>query len=433
MIDALILARGVHFACSLLAGGTAAFTVLVAEQPAAGATNEPPARLAVPRRRLHALTWFALAGARLSGVVWLVLLAAAILGTTFIDAGLNGGAWTVLSETRFGAVWVLRAALVVPIVVVMAWPRLRWLQLAAAAGLVAALAWVGHAGATPGADGGVHLISDVMHLSAAGAWLGGLPAFAILLAHAPHTDDPEIAIRATDRFSALGLISVGTLLASGILNSWFALGGIGDLIATDYGRLLLLKIALFAAMVALAAVNRFRLAPRLPAPVAVRALVRNSLIESALGLGVLAIVGALGTMPPAAHRHAPQPNIPADAAFVHIPSSEAMANFTIDPGRAGRAHVTIRVSREDFSEFPRARRSARARPVSAGARHARAHGGQHAGRNLGGRRPRIRHAWNLDSPRYHYSRERAVHCARCTCRDCTLIDTNNRDSAQMLG
>jgi copper resistance protein D len=247
---------------------------------------------------------------------------------------------------------MLRAALVVLIVVVLPWPRLRWVQLAAAAGLVASLAWVGHAGATPGAEGGVHLISDVMHLLAAGAWLGGLPAFAILLAHAQSADDPTIAIRATARFSWLGVIGVGTLLASGVLNSWFLLSGPRDLIATDYGRLLLLKIALFVAMVAVAAVNRFRLTPRLPAPVAMRALARNSLIECALGLGVLLIVGALGTMPPAAHRHAPPPDIPSDAAFVHIHSSEAMADVTINPGRAGRAHVTIRVLREDFSEFP---------------------------------------------------------------------------------
>ena len=354
LIDPLILARGVHFACSLLAGGTVAFVVLVAE-PAAGTTTEPSAALAALRRRLNELTWFALAGALLSGAVWLVLLAAGILGTTFIDAGLNGGAWTVLTETRFGAVWTLRAALVVLLAVLLLWPRTRWLQLVVAAGLLAALAWVGHAGASPGPAGAVHLASDVLHLLAAGAWLGGLPALAILLAHQQFEDRPgshAFALRATARFSWLGVVSVGTLLATGVLNSWFLLSGPGDLIATDYGRLLLLKIALFVAMVAVAAVNRFHLTPKLAAPAATRALTRNSLIESALGLGVLLIVGALGTMPPAAHRHAPPPNIPADAAFVHIHSSEAMADVTIDPGRAGRAHVTVRVSREDFSEFP---------------------------------------------------------------------------------
>ena len=69
-----------------------------------------------------------------------------------------------------------------------------------------------------------------------------------------------------DRFSRLGVFSVGILLASGLINSWNLLNGPRDLMATDYGRLVALKIVLFAAMVAIAAVNRFYLTPRLPKP-----------------------------------------------------------------------------------------------------------------------------------------------------------------------
>src|SRR4029078_6064050 len=64
-------------------------------------------------------------------------------------------------------------------------------------------------------------------------------------------------------------------------------------------------------MVAIAAVNRLRLTPRLvhaagatTAPVkgdGVRALARNSVIEAALGLAILVVVGALGTVPPGSH------------------------------------------------------------------------------------------------------------------------------------
>ena len=69
---------------------------------------------------------------------------------------------------------------------------------------------------------------------------------------------------------------------------------------------LLLKILLFAAMVGLAAVNRQRLLPRLSdragpdnAASAVRKLVQSALIEIALGLAIICIVGLLGIMPPA--------------------------------------------------------------------------------------------------------------------------------------
>jgi putative copper resistance protein D len=80
------------------------------------------------------------------------------------------------------------------------------------------------------------------------------------------------------------------------------------LLVTEYGRLLLLKIALFAVMLVVAAVNRFWLTPRLasprgsePKPDVLRRLTRNSMIEIALALAIFAIVGVLGTLHPAIH------------------------------------------------------------------------------------------------------------------------------------
>jgi copper transport protein len=146
--------------------------------------------------------------------------------------------------------------------------------------------------------------------------------------------------------------SVGALVASGLVNSWNLLVAPDELWTTDYGRLLMLKIGLFAAMVSIAAVNMFYLTPQLPAPAALRALQRNSWAEISLGLCVLIFAGALGTLAPTAHVHAPPTNIPPDAAFVHIHGTGIMADVTIDPGHTGPANVTIRVSREDFSRYP---------------------------------------------------------------------------------
>jgi putative copper resistance protein D len=212
------------------------------------------------------------------------------------------------------------------------------------------MALIGHAGATPGAAGQLHLASDVAHLIAAAVWLGGLPALALLLSSA--RPPQGLAARAAARFSTLGVVSVVALLASGIINSWMLLSSPRDLIDTDYGRLLFLKIGLFAAMLAIAAVNKFHLTPQLAGAPARRALLRNSLAEIALGAGVLLLVGALGTMQPAAHHHLPDIAIPADAAFVHIHTEQAMADVMIDPGRAGVAVASIRVMHEDSSEFP---------------------------------------------------------------------------------
>ena len=106
------------------------------------------------------------------------------------------------------------------------------------------------------------------------------------------------------RFSTLGIVSVAVLVATGIVNTWYLAGSVAALTGTDYGRLLLVKVALFAVMVAIAAVNRRVLTPRLVPDHDVAALQRlrnNSLIEAAIGAVILLIVGALGTLPPGLH------------------------------------------------------------------------------------------------------------------------------------
>ena len=348
--DPLILVRGVHFAATLLAGGTIGLLVLVAE-PAA---TEVRADFVALRHQLTVLIWLALAVVILSGVAWLVLLASDILGASVADVSLHGGAWPVLFDTRFGQVWCARLALALLLGLLILRPATQGFQLAGASALTALPALIGHAGATPGIVGTSHLVSDMVHLVAAGAWLGGLPAFALLLLQArrrPEATWHNFAIQATRRFSIVGILSVSALLASGLINSWNLLSGPHDLVTSDYGRLIALKIGLFAAMVAIAAVNRFYLTSRLPDLTTLRGLQRNSLAEVGLGLCVLLFVGILGTLPPAAHVHATPADIPS-AAFVHIHATEAMADVIVDPGRVGQVKVRIRVLRNDFSDFP---------------------------------------------------------------------------------
>jgi len=94
------------------------------------------------------------------------------------------------------------------------------------------------------------------------------------------------------------------LALTGLVNACYLLPGLRSLIDTRYGLELAVKLALFAAIVAIAAVNRLRLTPRLAArepQAALRALARNALAEIVLGFAIVAIVGNLGvTMPPMA-------------------------------------------------------------------------------------------------------------------------------------
>src|SRR5262249_16463166 len=182
-----------------------------------------PADFQPLRRRLSALILLALVLAILSGAVWLVLLAADILGAPLIDVSLHGAAWPVLFETRFGLVWCARFgfALVLGLSVFGRIPK--GFQLTTGALLLCLPALVGHAGATPGLTGNIHLASDMLHLLTAGAWLGSLPAFVLLLWQAHRNANPawdSFVTRATRRFSLVAIISVSVLLGSGLINSW---------------------------------------------------------------------------------------------------------------------------------------------------------------------------------------------------------------------
>jgi putative copper resistance protein D len=135
---------------------------------------------------------------------------------------------------------------------------------------------------------------------AAAAWVGGLVCLADALRRPLTADQAAVMAR---RFSALGLVTVSGLLASGVINTWFLVGSIGRLVGTGYGRVLMLKLALFVAMVAIAAVNRWHVVPRLAAAGAVSTLRRNALVEAALGMLAVMVVAWLGVQPPAAHMH----------------------------------------------------------------------------------------------------------------------------------
>ena len=170
-------------------------------------------------------------------------------------------------------------------------------------------------------------------------------------------DTLGVARTATLRFSKLGIVSVGTLLSTGIVNTWYLAGSIPALLGTDYGRLLLIKIVLFLGMVGIAAVNRLRLTARIVndanlagAQQAVRKLRLNAAIEASIGAVIIGIVAVLGTLPPAshAHHHASSGGIPADATFQHIHSEQGMADVTIEPGRVGTARATIRLWNDNF-------------------------------------------------------------------------------------
>jgi putative copper resistance protein D len=309
MIDlGLVVARLLHYAAVTTLAGVSLFPLY------AYAATEPKEMF----RRRQSVLLSAAIGALLSGLLWFVFSVANMSGTL---AGVADQEvlWTVLNETTFGSVWMARMLLAVIIIGVTAVPQF-WTAIAGrdlipaflAAVLLASLAGTGHSQIEEGWMSLVHVGSDAAHLLAAGAWLGGLVPLGLILLGYAMTDREGSPIVDVDRillrFSSMGYVAVATLIASGLINSWFLVGSVSSLLKTLYGQLLLGKLALFAAMLALAAANRIWLVPRM---IEMRAgasgkpsvwldrLRYHVLGEQFLGLMILLAVSVLGTMRPA--------------------------------------------------------------------------------------------------------------------------------------
>ena len=306
----LIVIRTIHFAATAVTAGALIFRAVVAD-PAARHAGWTSASRAPSARRVASI---GLAIAVPSGVVWVLLVTMRMSGLSLRDALSADGLGTVIGETQFGQASAVRLLCALTLAVCLVFDRialLRWGALVAALGLVAGLAWTGHAGSTPDPLGEVHLAADILHLGAASAWIGGLFLLAGLLVTGRRQQVPAWSAYQLDgirRFSILGMVSVATLTLSGLFNAWLLVGSWRGLIVTEYGLLLSVKLVLFAVMLAFAAINRLWWTPRLASAAqglagltAVRRLTRNTMIELALGLMVFAIVGALGIQHPAIH------------------------------------------------------------------------------------------------------------------------------------
>jgi putative copper resistance protein D len=301
----LIAVRAIHFAGSAVITGIPVFRTWVAKP----ASPSEQAVAGILRTQSLRVAWIALAVTVLSGVGWLLLQAISMSGLPPGEAMNSQVLSTVLNETQFGLVMEIRSVLAIILATCLAYdgrPLADWLALAAALGLTASIAGTGHAASTLGALGNLHLAADALHLIAAASWIGGLVPFALLLAAVRRHDGASLAPDAIRRFSTLGIVSVATLAMTGLVNSWILVGSLRGLLVTEYGQVLMLKLAVFAAMLVFAAVNRFALTPRLIVSSgsdreAVRRLLRNSTVEIGLGLAIFAIVGVLGTLHPAIH------------------------------------------------------------------------------------------------------------------------------------
>jgi putative copper resistance protein D len=284
MLTALVVCRLVHFWTVLMLFGLCFSRFLLGSSLERALPNLPGLRLT------RGLCVFAL----LSAGVWLLLIAASMAGS-WADGVTADTLLLVLGSTAFGKVWFWHIAfngLLLIMLLRSRLPSIR-LHLAMVFLLLATLAPVGHVAMFDGMFGRVMIANQLLHLCAIGAWLGGLGLLLCLIQQRAGARETRAILL---RFSGLGYVMVGLIIATGLINVRAMSGALWPQPAlSGFGLILGVKLCMVLAMLALALFNRLMLNRDDWRPGVLRISI---LCESLFGIAALMAVSLLGTLPP---------------------------------------------------------------------------------------------------------------------------------------
>ncbi|SMC62077.1 copper resistance D family protein [Kibdelosporangium aridum] len=253
---------------------------------------------------------------RLLGIGWFLGLAGTLAAIAFQAAWVTQQPVTLaavqqLLTVQVGRVWFAKALLWVLATVVLADLLQRREKAARSAawrvgagavalGLLRTAGLTGHAVDAP--DKTVAEIAALVHLAGVCAWFGGL-AF-LLLGVLPRRHPDELAT-VTPKYSRLAMISVIVIVLAGTVLALQLLPSLDVLVTTGYGRLLLIKLAVFAVILGAAQLSKRWVKRRLDFAVVlrgdsatVRPFVYSVAVETVLVVAVLVAASLLVTANP---------------------------------------------------------------------------------------------------------------------------------------
>lgn len=187
----------------------------------------------------------------------------------------------VLDGSEGAAASVRAAGLVIGAIFATARGWIFTLALAAAVAAAASFALTGHTVSLP--PGRLPQIAVALHLVALAYWVGAL----IPLAQLSRGNDLTRVARVAARFGTVALIAVGVLATAGLFLIWALLDLPEGLVASSYGQLMLVKLALVSLLLTLAAINKLRLTPRIEAGESAAAVSLRRSIAAEIALVVL--------------------------------------------------------------------------------------------------------------------------------------------------
>nr|MBA2816825.1 copper resistance protein CopD [Candidatus Pantoea persica] len=160
------------------------------------------------------------------------------------------------------------------------------------------MALTGHAAMRDGAAGALQQLNQLLHLTGAAFWAGGLP---LLMREARRIVWRSDTIRSMMRFSRYGHLAVALTLLTGLINMLLIAGWPAQCRLNLYAVLLAAKVALVVLMVSVALFNRYVLVPRfrLAGKGAQHYFIRMTQLELLLVCGVVGLVSVFDTLSPA--------------------------------------------------------------------------------------------------------------------------------------
>jgi putative copper export protein/mono/diheme cytochrome c family protein len=297
----LAAARDASVTALLSTFGTVAFRTLVVEK-AFG--RMPPDCVGRVKRMCLILAQASLAATVLGTLLWLVTQAASMADVETVGAAF-AAVPTVLRKTTFGHVILLQLATLLVLAAVLGWrDRTARQRVALAVAALAVALEAGHSHAFAMVEGPSLLLAcDILHLVAAGAWLGGLLPLLLVVRMVP----PQAGAMTARWFSPMGQWCIALLVVSASVQGWVLVASIPGLIGTAYGWMVLAKTGLFAVLLTFACLNRYRLAPalmRAEPEAARRILIGSLLLQTGAALVIVIAAVVLSELPPAMHLQA---------------------------------------------------------------------------------------------------------------------------------
>jgi copper transport protein len=221
----------------------------------------------------------------------------------------------------------------------------KWIAVALAGVGAAASMWVDVAASHAGAQAPValNLIAQWAHIVASGIWIAGLLVLIVSVRGQPS----ELKGRAVRRFSTIAGIAIVLVALTGTFRAVIEIGSVGQLFATAFGVLVLVKVALFLILAALGAINRYRNVPR--AARALRGVRRVGSTEVVIGAAVVLVAAALvNVAPPVASTAAAST---ARSSQLVVTGSDfattVKVRLAVSPGTAGFNNFVLRVTNYD--------------------------------------------------------------------------------------